>query len=150
MDYIREAEKYLSNYKRLEKAIENLSFELSKTNMMRTSNNITQQFEPTGIRSSRNDMDAEMQLLQWTQLKAMQTETQEELNNIDYNLKYISLDAGCEFYGKLLRMWYIDKADVLTISQEIGYSKPQVYRKKYEAIKALSIQLFGKRALAAI
>jgi hypothetical protein len=150
VDYIREAEKYLSNYKRLEKAIENLSFELSKTNMMRTSNNITQQFEPTGIKSSRNDMDAEMQLLQWTQLKAMQTETQEELNNIDYNLKYISLDSGCEFYGKLLRMWYIDKTDIMAISQEVGYSKRQLYEHKAKAIKALSIQLFGKRALVAI
>jgi len=127
MDYIREAEKYLENYKRLEKSIENLEFELGKINMSRTSNNLTQKFDVSGVRGSRNDADAEMQLLKWTQLKAMQTETQEELNNIDYNLKYVSLENGCEFYGKLLKMWYIDKADISEISYEIKYNKSKLY-----------------------
>jgi hypothetical protein len=150
MDYIRESEKYLENYKRLKKAIENLDFEISKLNMSRTSGSITQHFEPTGIRSSRNDADAEIQLLKWSQFNAMKNETQDEINNIDYNLKYLSLEPGCEFYGKLLRMWYIDKEDIAFIAQEVGYSKSQLYTHKLTSLKKLSVLLFGKRALAAI
>ena len=150
MDYIREAENYLKNYKRLEKSVENLNFELSKLNMSRTSGNLTQRFEPTGVRNSRNDPDAEVQLLKWTQLKAMITETQEEINNIDYNLKFLSLEVGCEFYGKLLKMWYIDKDDISFIAQEVGYSKSKLYTHRQNALKKLSVQLFGKRALVGI
>jgi hypothetical protein len=150
MDYIREAEKYLENYKRLMRSIENLDFEIGKLNISRISNSVTQHFEPTGIYGSRNDADAEVQLLKWAQLNAMKKETQEELNNIDYNLKFISLDPGCQFYGKILRLWYIEKTDVTVIADEIGYHRTKIYGIKRDAIKKLAVQLFGKRALVAI
>ncbi|HYF75473.1 MAG TPA: hypothetical protein VD757_02695 [Candidatus Nitrosocosmicus sp.] len=150
MDFIKETEKYLENYRRLEKSLENIAFRISKLNMGRTTNNLTQSFEVTGIHGSKNEMDPEIQLLEWTQLKAMQTETQEELNNIDYNLKFISLEKNCEHYGKLLRMWYIEKQDITVIADEIGYHRTKIYGIKRDALKKLSVQLFGKRALAAI
>ncbi len=150
MDYIKESEKYLENYTRLERSIENLEFQIEKLNMSRTSDNLTQHFDVTGIRGSRKDLDAENQLMRWTQLRAMITETHEEINNIDKNLELISLDKGCEYYGKLLRMWYIDKADTTLIAEEMGYHRTKIYGIKKDALKKLSVQLFGKRALAAI
>lgn len=82
----------------------------------------------------------------------IKSETEQEMKDIDEALEDISKDAGCEFYGSVLRKWYIDGIKPKEeIARQLNYSsKTSIYDIRHDAIRKLAVALYGKRALDAI
>lgn len=71
----------------------------------------------------------------------------ENLRMIDSSLKAISQPSGCELYGKVLRLWYIERKDKEEIAAECKKTVRHVYRIKGEAIQKFAINIYGISAI---
>ena len=158
MNYVEEAEKYLRNYRHLRGSVET---------MCRERNRLIGQAGPAGEKNMAVTIDAvggggkgkgggeydEAINLIWRvrELQGNIEETKERLREIDGLLEDISEGDGCEFYGMVLRAWYIDSVAKEDIAAEIGYeSRTSIYTIRNRAIRKFAVRVLGIRALEAL
>ncbi|MBW2003035.1 MAG: hypothetical protein JRI72_00260 [Deltaproteobacteria bacterium] len=148
MDYKKEAEMYLKNYNLLKKAVENLDYEINAIVAASAPNEIKPaSISETGIKGSRIEDDTLNKLYRLTELKRKKAKTEDKIRHIDYNLKIISLDEGCENYGELLIRFYLRKDKIVDISEDMHISVPRVYQVRDMALQKFAVALFGLDAL---
>ncbi len=149
MNYIKEAEQYLKYYADLHKSIENMDKEIARLIYRSVPKGSTSSvLDLTGIRGNNNQDDAYNTLFKIQNLIKSKANTEEELEKIDKILEDISQEKDCEYYGQVLRKWYIERIPKEDIAREIGYSsKRSVYSLRSKAIRKFAIRLFGLEAL---
>ena len=152
MDYIKEAENYLKYYNDLYKSIEIMKkrrrYLIYGTGPKSPS---TINYDITGIHSSGKYDEMINIIYEIQRIDDSIKETSEELKKIDEILDDISKDPECEFYGPVLRKWYIEKVPKEEIAEQIGYSSRQsIYTIKNLAIRKFAIRMFGIEALKAV
>ncbi|MBU5439481.1 hypothetical protein KQI42_15810 [Tissierella sp. MSJ-40] len=152
MNYIKEAENYLKHYGDMYESIENMDKEISRLIRESGPQDITAiQYDITGIPGGCKQDEAINVLFKIQILTENRHNTKKELEKIDKILDEISEEEGCEFYGQVLRKWYIERVPKEDIAESIGYSSRQsIYTLKGKAIRKFSIRLFGLEALKMI
>jgi hypothetical protein len=148
LDYIKEAEKRLLHYRDLEKSLKQLKRDISERILKSGPSELSAvSLDFTGISSGKVDDTCNM-IYEINQLKECYFTTEKEVSKMDRLLADISKDPGCEQYGTLLKLWYVDKVGKEKIKDEMGYSSLQsVYDMKNKAIRKFAIRLFGINAL---
>ena len=144
MNYIREAIEELDEYNRLRCSLANLVEEIRDIrSTMPDVKTVVIDDMPHGNCPSSPD-DAIVNKLYIIQKKQKEyTHTKRRIERIDRILESISKEKGCEKYGKLLKLWYIEKWDKADIATEIGYTERHLYRVKSSAIRKFAIELNG-------
>ena len=160
MNYIEEAEKYLRNYRHLRGSVETMRRERERLigkagpagekNMAVALDAV--RGGGRGGKGSAGKYDDAINLIWRIQgLTESIAETEEKLKEIDVLLEEISEGDGCEFYGRVLRAWYIDGIAKEEIAEEIGYeSRTSIYTIRNRAIRKFAVRVLGIRALEAI
>ncbi len=148
MNYIREAENYLYHYGDMYKSIENMDREISRLIRNAGPKDLTGiSYDNIGSGQTSQD-DAYNTLFEIQRLTQSRKETKEKLNKIDILLDDLNEEVGCEFFGQVLRKWYIEKIPKEEIANDIGYSSRQsIYTLKGKAIRKFAIRLFGIKPL---
>jgi len=153
MNYIREAEKYLWHYRDLKYSLEQLDREISKLKWSGAPK-IPSAQELDGMPHGQVYQDDMMNIAFKLQMCIEGREkTLGELNEIDQVLEDISKEKGCEDYGKVLRMWYIEKKTKEEIAEVLNYSqnsRQSIYDIRGKAIRKFAIMKFGLDALKAV
>lgn len=144
MNYIREAIEELEEYNHLKCSLANLIEEIRDIkSTMPDVKAIVIDGMPHGNGPSSPD-DAIVNKLYTIQKKQKEyTHTKRRIERIDRILDNISKDKGCEKYGKLLKLWYIEKWDKSDIATEVGCTERHLYRVKGAAIRKFAIELNG-------
>lgn len=150
MDYIREAEKRLWHYKDLKRSLEWQEREIGKLKWEgypSGASGISYDGMPKGM----NKDEAVNIAFKIKMYMDMVESTESELNEIDKVLEGISQDKGCELYGQVLKMWYIEGVPKDEIADRLHYSsRTSIYEIKNEAIRKFAVVLFGLDALIAL
>lgn len=158
MNYLREAEKYLEYYRDLHNSLDTMRTELSRLieksgpsgiNNMAV---IPDRIQVSGGSGGLDMYDDTVNLIFRIQtLQLSITETQEKLTEIDNLLEEISQNDECEFYGAVLRKWYIERVPKEKIASQIGYqSRTSIYTIKRRAIRKFAVRILGIKALEGI
>ena len=148
MNYIKEAENVLWYYNNIFNSLENLDRQINALIRSQGPKDITAvSLDQTGVRSGRVD-NTENMLYALKVLRDCKNESLLALDEADKLLQQISVERGCESYGRVLRLWYIEKWHKDDIATEIGYAhKKDVYRIKERAIEKFAVNYFGIKAL---
>jgi hypothetical protein len=156
LNYIEEAEKYLRNYRHLRGSVETMRRErerlIGKAGPRGEENMAIALDAVGGGRGSAGEYDDAINLI-WRirELTENIQKTEERLKEIDRILEEISEGDGCEFYGRVLRAWYIDGIAKEDIAAEIGYeSRTSIYTIRNRAIRKFAVRVLGIRALEAM
>ncbi|AFM40312.1 hypothetical protein Desaci_1286 [Desulfosporosinus acidiphilus SJ4] len=150
MNYIEEAENLLLYYNDLYRSVENLNREISKLIRYQTPSPLNAiQLEETGVRSSKVEDTYNMMFKLKTMVENKE-KTELELKEIDRILEELSQDPGCEYYGQLLKEWYIYGTAKEKIADLIKSSSRNVYRIKDQAIKKFAVRYFGLDAMRVV
>ena len=156
MNYIEEAEKYLRNYRHLRGSVDTMRRErerlIGKAGPRGEENMAIALDAVGGGWGSAGEYDDAINLI-WRirELTENIQKTEERLKEIDRILEEISEGDGCEFYGRVLRAWYIDGIAKEDIAAEIGYeSRTSIYTIRNRAIRKFAVRVLGIRALEAI
>ena len=159
MNYIEEAEKYLRNYRHLRGSVDTMRRERERLigkARPRGEENMAIALDAVGGgrggKGGGGEYDEAINLIWRIQgLTESIAETEEKLKEIDVLLEEISEGDGCEFYGMVLRAWYIDSVAKEDIAAEIGYeSRTSIYTIRNRAIRKFAVRVLGIRALEAI
>lgn len=144
MNYIREAVEELEEYNRLRCSLANLAEEIRDIrSTMPDAKAVVIDDMPHGSGPSSPD-DAIVNKLYVIQKKQKEyANTKRRIERIDRILENISKEKGCEKYGKLLKLWYIEKWNKEDIATETGYTERHLYRIKGQAIRKFAIELNG-------
>jgi len=74
-----------------------------------------------------------------------------KLDEADRLLQEISCEPGCELYGQVLRLWYVEKLPKEEIAERVGYAtRVSVYEIRRRAIRKFAANLFGANAVKAM
>lgn len=153
MNYILEAEKYLWHYRDLKYSLEQLDREISKLKWSGAPEMPSAQ-ELDGMPHGQAYQDDMMNIaFKLHMCMESREKTLQELSEIDQILADISAEKGCEVYGKVLRMWYIEKKSKEEIAETLNYSqnsRQSIYDIRGKAIRKFAIRKFGLEALKAI
>ena len=151
MDYIKEAEKRLLHYRDLEKSLQQLKRDISDLIIKSGPSKLTAvSLDFTGISSGKVDETCNI-IYEINHLKKCYFDTKKEVDKLKTILDDIGQDSGCEQYGRLLRLWYIDKIGKEKVKDEMGYASIQsVYDMKNKAIRKFAVRLFGINVLKVI
>lgn len=152
MNYIKEAENYLHYYRELQKSIKTMKRELSRLFEQQEPKTVkATQYDITGIPGMMQQDEAYNVLFKIQKITDSIRTTEKAIKEIDIILDDISIDEGCELYGLVLRMWYINKIPKEEIAEEVSYSSRQsVYDIRNKAIRKFAVRLFGLEALKMI
>lgn len=149
MDYIREAEKYLINYRGLKYSLNSMNKEINKLKWSGSPQEISAMSldsMPKGNPVQDDMINIIYKLKCFTDMKES---TKERLDEIDLILE--SLDNEFGNYGKVLKLWYVERKPKEEIALELNYSeRKSVYNLKDKAIRKFAIRLFGLNALAVV
>jgi len=149
LNYIKEAEKYLKYYYDLNESIKRMTRERAILLHDSWPEDI-KGIDYTKPKIDENfHQDEAYDILYKIKVLTENIEiTQEKLKEIDIILDDISIDDGCELYGPVLKMWYVDKLPKELIAEKVKYSSRQsIYDIKNKAIRKFAIRLFGLEAL---
>ncbi|MBU3171368.1 DUF1492 domain-containing protein [Clostridium estertheticum] len=144
MNYIEEAEEYLTNYDNLKISLENLRMdviELDET--FKSIKAINYSGMPHGAGAGEPSDAILNKMFQRDQKKVMYDET---LNVITRMEKIF--DNLQEADMKILRLWYIDGYRCEQLIKDLNCSESTIFRNKRKAIRVLAIQLFGLKGIA--
>lgn len=144
MNYIHEAVEELEEYNRLKCSLANLAEEIRdiKSTMPDVKAVVIDDM-PHGSGPSSPD-DAIVNKLYVIQKKQKEyANTKRRIERIDRILENISKEKGCEKYGKLLRLWYIEKWDKEDIATELICTERNIYYLRGKAIRKFAIELNG-------
>ncbi len=150
MDYIREAEKKLWHYRDMKRSLEWQEREISKLKWAGAPMGITAMNLDGMPKGNKADemINIAFELKAYLEMKAA---TEEEVSIIDNILDEISKDKGCERYGEILRLWYIDGLKKEKVLEIMNYgSLTSIYDLKNEAIRKFAVNIYGSTALKAI
>ena len=152
MNYIKEAENVLWYYNDLYRSVENMNREIAKLVGHQGPSGLNAiSLEPTGVHGGGSADDNTYNLLfKLKTLSGSRENTLTELGKVDVILDEISLEAGCELYGRVLKEWYVLKTPKDEIGNRIGYGQRNVYYIKDRAIKKFAVRHFGLEAMKAI
>lgn len=148
MNYINEAMEYLTSYKDLKIAVENL-----KEKETKLSENL-HSLKPINLNGMPKGKSVEVDdvlvntIFQLDQTKKFIKETEDKIREIDLVLENLKSNDATEEYEKLLRLWYIEEWTKIAMTKEFNCSDRQLYRIRAKAIRKLAIQLFGIKVIA--
>jgi len=146
-DYIEQAERVLEFYQDMKLAVENMDRQIRRLSLSTCPRNMRASvIDETGVRGSRNDNTGFLfnNLLEMQENREL---TVQQLREIDETLEAISRPEKCEYYGRILRLWYIEGKTKERIAELMNYSEKSVYNKRKLAIEKFSVQMFGSAAL---
>lgn len=104
----------------------------------------------TGVRGGRVD-NTEATMYRLQVLEHCRAESLLALDKADGMLQEISKERGCELYGMVLRLWYIEKLPKEEIADRVGYAtRVSVYQIKQRAIRKFAANMFGVNAVKAM
>lgn len=127
MDYIREAENKLKEYKLLERSLDNMAAEISRLKWMGAPRDTgAMKLDTLGIHGGMKENDALSIACAIAYCKETRVMSQREIQRINTNLNHISRELGREDYGDLLRLWYIGLREKDPETDIIGYRKVTV------------------------
>ncbi|MBU3185644.1 DUF1492 domain-containing protein [Clostridium estertheticum] len=144
MNYIEEAEEYLTNYDNLKISLENLRMdviELDET--FKSIKAINYSGMPHGSGAGEPSDAILNKMFQRDQKKVMYDET---LNVITRMEKIFANLQEADM--KILRLWYIDGYRCEQLIKDLNCSESTIFRNKRKAIRVLAIQLFGLKGIA--
>lgn len=156
MNYINAAEEYLRNYRHLKGSIGTMRREMERLLAQAGpsgDNNMAVAIDAVGGgRGGSGEYDETVNILWRVQeLMANIIETEKKLEEVDVLLEEISRGEGCEFYGAVLRKWYVNCIPKDQIAEQIGYeSRTSIYTIKNRAIRKFAVRVLGIRALESI
>lgn len=163
MDYIREAENKLKEYRLLEKSLDNLAAEINRLKRLGAPKDISAiNYSNLGVRGGNKETDPVNIACAIADCKEMRILTQREIQRINTNLNFISRELGKEDYGELLRLWYMGlrekdpetgvieykKMTVEEICKQLKYSSESrryFYDRKKDALRKFAKAYFGVR-----
>lgn len=149
MNYIKEAEDILKNYKKLKSSINNLErrkqlvLDRGKPNELGAID-----YSKPAISKQGYTDDTLNQICEITQINSQIKDTEAEIKIITKILKQIKKDN--EVLSKFLILRYIERKDLKTISKALGYSEESnhtIYDIKNKAIREFAIRYFGGQAI---
>jgi hypothetical protein len=144
MDYIKEAIEHLRSYNDLQFALQNLSKEITE---LKATMPDVKAIEITGMPPNEGSSAADDNLInKLYRLQVAEKEyktTIKAVRKVDQVLEDISKTDGCDKYGKLLRLWFVEHWGKDDIANELTYSERQLYRIKDIALRKFAIQYFG-------
>lgn len=151
MNYVSEAEKFLSHYHILQASIDQMDRQIARLVARAGPKQLSAQLlDESGIRSGNVDETVNI-LFQIQTLQESKEETRRELAEAERLLTMISEEPSCEKYGPVLRMWYIEKKTKETIAEEMNYATfKSVYEIRNKAIRKFAVLLFGIKAWKAV
>ncbi len=145
MDYIKESEKILRHYRRLQLSVPMLEKQLSRLcGKGGPSSKVTAVLDLSCVRASSN-RSAEQIIFEIMELQGCLVETKERLEEIDQLLLDLSSERGCDWHDKFLREWYVDNLPRAEIEAHFDRCKRNLYNMRDEAIKAFAVAYFGIR-----
>jgi hypothetical protein len=151
MNYIKEAENVLWYYNDLYRSIENIDREIARVVRKQGPSNLTAiAIDITGVSGGGGQDEAINMVYKIQTLTGNRERTQTELGEVDRILNDISQEPGCEYYGRVLRKWYIERVPKEEIAKQIGYSpssRRSIYDIKGKAIRKFAVTLFGIEAV---
>ncbi len=148
MDYIREAENILWYYNNIYNSLQNIEKQITRLKYQNapreiSATNYDQPRVSGGGRDSTENIMYQIQVL-----TNCRDESLLKLDEADKALQEISQEPGCENYGVLLRLFYIEKLPKDVIAARVGYSqRKDVYRLRDRAIRKFAVNYFGIRAI---
>ena len=144
MNYIHEAVEELEEYNRLKCSLANLAEEIRdiKSTMPDVKAVVIDDM-PHGSGPNMQDDIIVNKLFILQKKKQEYIYTKRRIRRIDRILDNISKDKGCEKYGKLLKLWYIEKWDKEDIATELICTERNIYYLKGKAIRKFAIELNG-------
>lgn len=143
MNYIKEAEQYLKYYHQLKRSVDHTDHMITKMKWKSRPHEIRAiSNDITGIAAKKpsDTLDQLYELSKWQECKA---DNLKEIAHIECILDEISKGEGCERYGDLLKMWYVERMDKIDIASELNCSERNAYRLKESAVEKFAIGLFG-------
>lgn len=150
MDFIHEAEKKLWHYKDMKRSLEWQEKEISKLKWEGYPSGCSAILYD-GMPKGGNKDEAVNIAFKIKMYMDMVESTEAELKEIDKVLEEISQDKGCERYGEILRLWYIEGLPKEKIMEQIDLnSLSYIYELRDKAIRKFAVSIFGFEALKAI
>lgn len=150
MNYIREAENILRYYRDLQASIGNMDREIKKLTWRtapKDANAVS--YDEAGVSSRRVD-NTYNDLIALQTLVQNKRQTEEELEKIHTILEELEVDPDCQNFGKVLRMWYIEKIKIADMAHRLNYSQSTLYEVRNRAIRKFAVRMFGFDALKVI
>jgi hypothetical protein len=151
VDYIREAENILWYYNNIYNSLQNIEKQITRLKYQSapreiSATNYDQPRVSGGGRDSTENIMYQIQVL-----TNCRDESLLKLDEVDEQLQQISTERGCEKYGQVLRLWYIEKLPKEDIALAVGYAhKEEVYKLRYRAIRKFAANLYGVAAVEAM
>lgn len=147
MNYIKEAENRLTYYRELQRSVDEMTRRIARLVAKAGPEQLRAAvLDDVGVSSGRHDTTLNI-ILEIQKLQESLLETKKGLFEIDAILDEISHGEGCENYGKLLRMWYMQRASKEIIAEQLCCSIRKVYYDKDAAIRKFAVRIFGMAAL---
>lgn len=148
MDYIREVEKYLRDYRDLKRSVVNMSREIARL-QYRTAppeDVGAAKPDPTGVRAD-DVSNTYNDLFKLQMLVSALAETKDALQKIDEILEEMGSES---LYGRdqrILELWYVERKKKEDVCEELRFSVSQLYDIKGKAIRKFAINFWGLPAL---
>lgn len=144
MDYIKEAIDELREYNRLKDSLVNIAEEIQDVKCeMENVKAVTISDMPHGSGPTCPDDNLINKMYTVHKKQEEYKHTKHRIDRIDRILSSISQEKGCEQYGKVLKLWFIDKWEKADIATETGYTERHLYRIENWAIRKFAIELNG-------
>lgn len=155
MDYVKVAESYLWEYQLLNKSINAMQRELEKLlerSGPQGDKNMAVSLNRVGGGKSSSQMDDTVnQIYRVQELRESIDDTLDRVSDIDAALGDISAGEGCERYGELLWIWYVERLPKDEIAEQMGFqTRKSVYDLRDKAIRRFAVRVLGIKALDAI
>jgi hypothetical protein len=147
-DYIREAENVLWYYNNIYNSLANLDKQIARLKWEGVPRELCATDYGKDRVSGGGRDSTENILFKVSVLMDCRRESLLKLDEIDEQLQQISVERGCEQYGKVLRLWYVEKMAKEDIAPLVGYAhREQVYKLRNRAIRKFAANLFGIAAV---
>jgi DNA-directed RNA polymerase specialized sigma subunit len=144
MDYIREAIEYLKSYRDLEIAKMNLEGKVCLINTEINGQAISYKHTTGGSGAETDDILIN-KIFARDQAAIQLKETKRSLEHVDKVIQ--AFEQEHEQYGKLLRLWLIEKKSLRYTAEQLDITERHIHRIKNQALRQFSIQLFGIKAM---
>ncbi len=138
MNYITEAIEYLTHYKELDIANDNIKLRIKEVEgELESCKGAIYSDMPKGSKTMPDDRICNL-IFQRDRLKEIQEENKLKLNTIESMFNKLE-----DEYKNILTISYVERKNEMAILDELNMSRATYYRIRSKAIKSFAIQLFG-------